>query len=500
MGTRLLHVIFLACSLITGQAQNKPGLFGQFAPAVDSMYSRFATRAHAPGLVYGIIMNGQMVHRGALGFANLEKQLPANNQSAFRIASMTKSFISVAILQLRDKGRLSLDDRADKYIPELRFIKYVTSDPAPITVRNLLTHSAGFPEDNPWGDRQLDISDDDMLSMFKRGISMSTNPGTGYEYSNMGFAMLGYIIKKVTGKSFQEYLQENVFKPLGMNHTYWEYAKIPEQNLALGYRHVSGQWVKQPMLHDGAYGAMGGLITTLEDFTKYLLLHLNATQLSNKPDKGPLKRSSIREIQQPWQFSGLTTRASREGATPCAITSAYGYGLRWTKDCKGMVQIGHSGGLPGFGSNWTILPDYGIGIICFANVTYAPAASMNAEVLDTLIGLMSLKPRRWPVSPILEQRKNELIELLPDWEVGSVKNIFAVNFFDDYFIDSLKKESKVIFDSAGKLSGLKDFIPENNLRGTFIIAGANHNIQVTFTLSPENPAKIQSFRIRSAPK
>jgi CubicO group peptidase (beta-lactamase class C family) len=165
---------------------------------------------------------------------------------------MSKSFTAMAILKLRDEGKLKLDDPAYLYIPEIKGIKYLTKDASPITIRNLLTHSAGFPEDNPWGDRQLANTDEQLIDLYKKGLSFSNDPGLGYEYSNLGFATLGYIIKKVSGKSYQEYITENILKPLGMTHTYYEYDKVPKELLAHGYRWIDNHWVEQPMLHDGS--------------------------------------------------------------------------------------------------------------------------------------------------------------------------------------------------------------------------------------------------------
>ena len=99
------------------------------------------------------------------------------------------------------EGKLKLDDPVSSYIPEMKDQR-LTADAPAITVRNLLTHSAGFPEDNPWGDRQLAKTDEEMIAMIKNGISFSNDPGLAYEYSNMGFAMLGYIIKKKNNCSF----------------------------------------------------------------------------------------------------------------------------------------------------------------------------------------------------------------------------------------------------------------------------------------------------------
>lgn len=466
-------------------------------PVIDGLFRDYAVKNHYPGFVYGIVAGGKLVFTGSVGYANTGKKVPATTLSDFRIASMTKSFVSVAILQLRDAGKLRLDDPASMYIPELKGQEGPASDAPVITIRHLLTHSAGFPEDNPWGDRQLAVTDADLLAMVRRGISFSNSPGISYEYSNLGFTLLGYIVQKVSGQTYEAYITEHILQPLGMTHTYWEYTKVPETLLAHGYRWLNGGWVEQPMLHDGAYGAMGGMITTIEDFAKYVSFQLAAWPSRSGAEEGPLKRSSCREMQQPWTFNNLRAQASYYAGGPaCAQSSAYCYGLRWSKDCKDHTMVGHTGGLPGFGSNWMMLTDYGIGVISFSNLTYANAAAINVQVLDTLITLAHLKPRSLAATSILQQRKTELIALLPGWDKAAASGIFAVNFFLDYFPDSLKKEAEAVYEKAGTIVRVGEMRADNNLRGSFIMEGEKGNIEVRFTLTPETPALIQEYHIR----
>ncbi|HZH38256.1 MAG TPA: serine hydrolase domain-containing protein, partial [Flavisolibacter sp.] len=384
-------------------------------PVIDGLYKAYAAKIHSPGFVYGVMVDGELIASGETGFIQTDKKAPATKTSAFRIASMSKSFTAMAILQLRNKGRLQLDDAASKYIPALLKQAYPATDAPPLTIRHLLTHAAGFPEDNPWGDRQLAKSNKDLLALINQGISYSQVPGVAYEYSNLGFTLLGHIIQKVSGLSYQEYINRNILTPLGMLHTWWEYDKVPAAVLAKGYRRVNNDWIEQPLLHDGAWGAMGGLITTLEDFGKYMALHLSASPPRSEKESPVLKRSSLREMQQPWNFNTLNAGYRYPSGRPCASALAYGYGLRWTKDCEGRTAVGHSGGLPGFGSNWQILPEYGIGVVCFSNVTYAPTTAINTQVLDTLIAMTNLKPRQGKASSVLETRKQQLVQLLPHW-------------------------------------------------------------------------------------
>ncbi|MEN9686269.1 MAG: beta-lactamase, partial [Bacteroidota bacterium] len=204
-------------------------------PVIEKMYSEYAEKNHFPGYSFGIMLDGKLIHKGSGGYADLEHKIPAGPESMFRIASMSKSFTAMAILKLRDEGKLKLDDPVYLYIPEMSGQK-LTTDAPEITVRNLLTHSAGFPEDNPWGDRQLADTDADLIALIKKGISFSNDPGLAYEYSNLGFAMLGYIIKKITGIPYSEYIAKNIWKPLGMTQAEWEYGKVDTAILANGYR------------------------------------------------------------------------------------------------------------------------------------------------------------------------------------------------------------------------------------------------------------------------
>jgi CubicO group peptidase (beta-lactamase class C family) len=468
----------------------------EYFPLVEKMYREYAEKNHFPGYAFGIMLDGNLVYSGSGGYTDIEKKTAASTQSMFRIASMSKSFTSMAILKLRDEGKLKLDDPVYLYIPEMKG-QQLTADAPDITIRNLLTHSAGFPEDNPWGDRQLADTDEDLIALIKKGISFSNDPSVAYEYSNLGFAMQGYIIKKVTGMPYSEYIANNIWQPLGMNQAQWEYSKVPAAQLAHGYRWINNEWREEALLHDGIYGAMGGMITSIESFSKYVALHQLAWPVRNDAETGPVKRSSIREMHQPWRFIGLNTNYRYPSGRACPTTSAYGYGLNWTRDCEGRESVAHSGGLPGFGSNWRFLPEYGLGVILFANVTYAPTTPANLAVLDTLIRLAALKPRQLPASKILTQRRDELVKLLPDFTNAAASGIFAENFFADYFTDALKKEANEVFAKAGKIVKVNELVPENQLRGYFIMEGEKANVWVSFTLTPENPGLIQEYHIRA---
>ncbi|HLL97078.1 MAG TPA: serine hydrolase domain-containing protein [Spirosoma sp.] len=470
-------------------------------PIVEKLYRERAEKFHYPGMAFGIVLDGKLVYSGGMGYTDVAKKTPATPKSLFKIASMTKSLTAMAILKLRDESRLRLDDPAEQYIPELKTHKYLTADAPRITVRHLMTHSAGFPEDNPWGDRQLADTDADLVNLIKGGISTANAPGIAYEYSNLGFAMLGRIIGVVSGKSYEQYITDSILKPLSMMDTEWEYDRVPADRLAHGYRWKDGTWVEEPLLHDGSWGAMGGLITSIEDFSKYVAFHQWAWPPRSDPDGGgssamPVKRSSIREMQQPWTFAGLSAQARNSAGQLCPITSGYGYGLRWNQNCTGRVDVGHSGGLPGFGSQWRILPDYGIGVIAYGNLTYAGLGAINSVVIDTLISIGKLQPRQLPVSPILAQRKAELVMLLPNFTNAERSGIFAENFFPDQSAETRRKAVQELYVKVGPIKHVGELVSENQLRGHFLLEGDRANIDVFFTLTPEMPALIQQLDFR----
>jgi CubicO group peptidase (beta-lactamase class C family) len=175
-------------------------------PEVEKVFERYRQERGIPGLVFGIVIDRNLAYVNGVGFRSRESNEPVTPETVFHIASMTKSFTALAILKLRDEGRLSLPDPAAKWIPELSGLRYPTRDTAPITIRELMTHSAGFPEDNPWGDRQLAVSGETLTAWLRAGVPFSTPPGTEYEYSNYGFALLGRIVSRVAGMPCQEYL------------------------------------------------------------------------------------------------------------------------------------------------------------------------------------------------------------------------------------------------------------------------------------------------------
>ncbi|RRQ49918.1 class A beta-lactamase-related serine hydrolase [Maribacter algicola] len=464
---------------------------------IQRIFEANAKARHIPGISYGIVVDDSLVLTGSYGVIDLETQIEANTTKAFRIASMTKSFTAMAILKLRDEGKLDLDDPVSNYFPQLDTLVYLTQDSPAITIKNLLTMTAGFPEDNPWGDRHLNDATEMLENMLAEGLSLSKVPSFQFEYSNTGYGMLGQIVAKVSGITYQEYITQNILRPLAMEHTYWEYEKVPKDMLVHGYRYEDDTWKPEPILHDGVFGSMGGLITTIADFSKYVSFHLSAWPPRSEKDNGPVKRSTLREMHTP-QYPYLSTWATDWNNEPCARVSGYGYGLGISEDCKGIIKVSHGGALPGYGSNYSFFPEYGIGIMAFGNLTYTGPLPLD-EISKVLFEELELQPRKKVASQMLKKKKDQLVSALKTWETGMDTTLFADNFFLDRSLEKRTQHISDLKQTIGEIDSIGEIRPRNQLRGDFEIYGKHGAISVFFTLNPEIDPKIQQLEMRINP-
>jgi len=187
-----------------------PGDAGQLAAIAES----YLLRGGQPGLVYGIVAGGSLVHARGLGERRLGGP-PPDTDTVFRIASMTKSFTAAAVLALRDDGALALEDLAADFVPELREISPATADSPGISIRHLLTMTAGFPTDDPWGDRQQGLPSGEFARFLAGGVRFAWAPGTRFEYANLGYAILGRVIAAASGAGYPDFVRSRLLRPLG---------------------------------------------------------------------------------------------------------------------------------------------------------------------------------------------------------------------------------------------------------------------------------------------
>ena len=478
--------------------QRRTKLAGAF-PEVDRIVGEFAMRNHIPGAAWGIVIDGELAHVGATGYRDLDTKSPVTPDSVFRIASMTKSFTAISILKLRDEGKLSLDDPAERYVPELKSLMYPTSDSSRITIRNLLSHAEGFPEDNPWGDRQLADSEQQLTDMIRGGIPFSNAPGVAYEYSNYGFAILGRIVSRVSGMPYTDYVTANVIRPLGMTSTTLEPSKVPADRLAHGYRWEDERWKDEPLLANGSFGSMGGMLTTVADLSRYVAAFLAAWPPRDGDEQPPLRRASLREMQQVWRPASAAVTRDASGALQMT-SGGYGFGLRISQTCTFPFVVAHGGGLPGFGSQMRWLPDYGVGIVAFANLTYTGWGRTVDQALEALDGTGGLVPRTVQPSPALVSARDAVARLVVAWDDAVADRIAAENLFLDESKERRRAEIEALHASVGACRAGEGFATvENALRGDWTMACDRGTLRVAITLAPTNPPKVQFMSIRPAP-
>jgi CubicO group peptidase (beta-lactamase class C family) len=473
-------------------------------PEIDRLFQEYAASAHVPGAAWGIVIDGELAHTGVTGYRDVPSKAPVTPDSVFRIASMTKSFTAIAILKLRDEGKLSLDDPAEKYVPEMTSLVYPTSDSPRLTIRHLLSHAEGFPEDNPWGDQQLADTDEQLSAMIKGGIPFSNAPGVAYEYSNFGFAILGRVVANVSGGTlpptvaYTQYVTENVLKPLGMTSTTLEPSRVPADRLAHGYRWEDNQWKNEPLLANGSFGSMGGMLTTLSDLGRYVGAFLAAWPPRDGPETPPIKRSSLREMQQVSRPAAASV--SKSGAGVQLSSGGYGYGLRISQNCQFPAIVAHGGGLPGFGTQMRWLPEYGVGLIAFGNKTYTSWPSTFDAALDALARTGGLQPRAMEPSPALVSARDDVAKLIVKWDDAAADRVAAVNLFLDQSKDRRRAAIEELRAQVGACAAGSGFDHvENALRGDWTMTCDRGRLKVAITLAPTMPPKVQSLSVASAP-
>lgn len=466
-------------------------------PAIERILRDWTRRAHVPGAVLGVIVDGRLAWVTSTGVRDTGSNGPVDVDTIFRIASMTKSFTAMAILSLRDAGRLSLEDPVAKYVPEMTGFPYPTADSPVLTIRHLLTHSEGLPEDNPWGDRQLAQPDAVMSDWLRAGLPFSNAPGLAYEYSNFGFALLGRIVQQVSGRPYEDYVRSTILEPLGMTSTTFHADRVPAARKALGYRWEDERWKEEPALAHGSFGAMGGLWTSANDLAKYVGFLMSAFPPRDDAETGPIGRASAREMQQASRAIPATALRPDVGGPLALSAGGYAFGLRVTQDCLFDYGVGHGGGLPGYGSLERWLPDYGVGLVGMANVTYAGFGQVFTDALAALHETGGLERRAVQPAPALLEAQRNVSSLVVRWDDALASRTAADNLFLDRTAERRKSDLEQLRARHGACRAGEPIVPENALRGTWKMPCERGWLKVSITLAPTEPPRVQYLNVRS---
>jgi CubicO group peptidase (beta-lactamase class C family) len=490
---RLIAALALLVSATAASAPADP-----YALA-DHVFENFVLDAHIPGLVYGVVADGRLVHVGAFGVQDIESRRPVTVDSLFRIASMTKAFTALTVLGLRDAGVVRLDALAEDYVPELRGWKGPTEDSPRVRVRDLLNHVAGFVTDDPWGDRQTPLPEEAFTKLLSDGVPFTRAPETAYEYSNLGYALLGRIITNVSKRPYAETITRTLLDPLGMTSSGFVADAAPHERRALGYRWEDEAWRPEPLLGPGAFGAMGGVQTSARDYAKWVAFLLSAWPPRDGADAGPVKRATVRELALGSNFANLRVRPGRNGRDACRQAVAYGMGMRVITDCEFGVALEHSGGYPGYGSNVLLFPDRGVAIFAFANRTYAGPSSAvwDAAVALEQAGVLPGK-RALVAESALVNAYRTAAAIYAAGDVSAAHDALAMNFLLDRSAEGWARELARLKAQVGACDASAAITPTGSLTGEFTWKCEHGRLRGSLELAPTRPARIQELKLAPA--
>ena len=372
---------------------------------LDRFVLRLMRRSRIPGLSLGVAQNGRPTVSRGFGFRDRERRLPATPSTVYGIASMTKSFTALAILQLEEDGRLKVTHPVVRYLPEFR-------TPSPrwtprITLHHFLNHSSGLPplpsiyyasgrslaRDPPYDPRvarrvgidpshpPLDTYEGVMEFLATEPYRMLGPPGRYFSYSNEAFGLLGAVIERVSGRTYESYLEEEVLRPAGMTHATFDTGimfRFPEVTTLYAPRRTGTHprlVPSQDWWEDTCLRACGGLRTNIEDLLSYVELYRTGGRVGRERI---VSARSVRKMLRP-------TIRVQHGIY-------YGYGIAVRPDYHGTLLAFHNGGLKGVSSEFAVLPEKGIGGAVLANVEGAPSPLALRAAVNQHIGLRLRKP------------------------------------------------------------------------------------------------------------
>lgn len=323
-----------------------------------------ATDQRIPGLSVGIVYGDEVIYSKGHGYANLAEKVPATEHTCYRIASFSKIFTTIAILQLWEQGKLALDDRVERYLPW-----FVSSDDQrlhSITLRHLLTHTAGLERD---GDTPhwIDFQFPDLTTIQQHIAQGATVYATleQWKYSNYGFTLLGEVIKQVSGISYEEYVTRNIVERLGLAHTAPTLTQDILAHLAVGYSRSLPNQEKEafPAIETNAMASATGFSSNVQDLCQFMMALFDGnTRLLEDETKHEMRRIQwLREENDADWCVGFET---------------------WTVNERRLY--GHGGSFPGYKSHFGIDPERAIGVVVLGNAIDVPSADIANKIWETI--------------------------------------------------------------------------------------------------------------------
>ena len=341
---------------------------------VERRCEKFLAARRAPGLSLAVSQDGVTLFAKGWGQSNLEQGELVAPPTRFRIASVTKTFIGALFLKLARIGTLSLDDPASKWLPEFpRSVDF--------TLRMLLNHTSGLGEytDRPFDDLVRDAMHDystDEIIAYMAAIKplFVHEPGTGWEYSNTGYVLLGVIAERAAGAPLPVLIEQHLAVPAGLQETSWDSDPDRVQGRAVGYGFRKGGWVRAPMVSTSYVGASGAIRSTARDLCRWYDALFGGKVLT---------REELSAMMTPATLTGGRSTLTRKG-------SGYGLGL-WTGAAAGRRVAWHAGSTAGFAADARHYPDNGISIAMLGNADSVRMGSEPRQIREAVLKALLLR-------------------------------------------------------------------------------------------------------------
>lgn len=332
-------------------------------------------RLNLAGLTVAITRHDSVIYTGAFGYRNIETREPMTARHVFHWASVSKTFVATAIMQLWEQKKINLNEKLVTYLPYFKQQDPFYKD---ITIRQMLNHTSGIGDvdDYEWHNPQYDSG---ALERFVRRTAndkMLFAPGTNMRYSNTAFEILGDVIAKISGMSFEKYVRKNILEPLEMNTTSFLYPEIPDSLRVSGHQWAGTPVVSKYYPYNRMHGPSSTLNSNVLEMTHYAFAHLNRGVYKNK-------RILADSVYDLWWKNSITLEGKSE------IGLAW-----WLSERNGVRTIGHSGGDTGFRSYFMLVPEKDLSIMLVANDELLRTYDLAAALLDITMGIEPLPGKR----------------------------------------------------------------------------------------------------------
>ncbi|WP_413601451.1 serine hydrolase domain-containing protein [Curtobacterium sp. Curtsp57] len=467
---------------------------------IDALFRDRVERGVAPSSVWGVFDADGLVASG--GHGDRGDGAAPDADTVYRIASCTKSVTAATLLGLVADGLVSLDAPITDFVPAFADVQLPTPDSPVPTLRMLLTMSAGFPTDDPWGDRQEPISDDALDAVLHTGLLFDSVPGTCFAYSNLGYALLGRAIAVVAGRPFTQVASDAVLRPLGLDDTVFAAADA-RRFVVVGARPHDGSWEPLPISGPGAFSPIGGLFSTVTDLSRWAR-HLSSAftpiRTGDAAEAGPVSPADRRLMQQ-------AMRQIPRSAFPGAKRPiGYGFGLFVEHDDDHGSIVSHSGGYPGFSAHMRWSVQTGLGVVAFENATQAKVSVPTETAHDLLLAAGAATAgttHRSPVTVLPETRaaQGAVSRLLSAWSEDVADAICTPNVALDVPYDRRRSAiAEAVRTVGADLSAAP--VAEQSSTPTHLrwwLPGTNGRLRVEIRLAPLAAGLVQTLICTAEP-